>query len=105
MIEMETIQDFFIVLVALLGFVYTVGGIINMIRNWHKESKIQAHEKILADHEDRLRKLEKETDKQDKFIKVLCQSMLAIISHEINGNSIDKLKEAQSNLEQFLVNK
>lgn len=105
MIEMKTVQDFFIVLMALLGFVSVVGGIIDMFKNWHKESKIQSHDKVLHDHEERLRKLEDETQEQDAFIKVLCQSMLAIISHEINGNSVDKLKKAETDLQNFLVNK
>lgn len=105
MIEMKTIQDFFIVLMAILGFVSVVGGVINMFRNWHKESTNKKHKDILDDHERRLVKLEYKTKEQEDFIHVLCSSILAIVSHEINGNSIEALKEAKSQLEEFLINK
>ena len=37
--------------------------------------------------------------------KVLCQGIVALLSHEINGNSIDKLRQAQTDLTNYLINK
>ena len=34
---------------------------------------------------------------------MLCRGMLALLSHEINGNSVDKLRKAQDELTNFLI--
>lgn len=99
------IETFFIVLLALCGAISVVGGAINLIRNWKKESKLTAHDTILKDHEVRIRKLEDNSKEQDHFTKVLCNSVLALVSHEINGNSLDKLAAAQKELQDYLINK
>lgn len=105
MITLTEIEAFFVVVIAICGFITTIGGAINLIANWKKNSRVQRHDEALKDHEKRIRDLEDKTKEQDTFIKVLCNSILALVSHEINGNSIDKLKEAQKDLQNFLVNK
>ena len=53
-----------------------------------------------------------ELEKQDARInaiedgnKVLCRGILALLSHEINGNSIDKLTSAQAEITNYLIEK
>ena len=101
----EEIKTFFIVLLASCGAISVIGGAINLLLNWKKESKVTLHDKALKDHELRIRKLEDDSKDQEEFTKVLCSSVLALVSHEINGNSIDKLEHAQEELQHFLVNK
>lgn len=101
----EEIKTFFIVLLAICGGISVIGGAINLLLNWKKESKVTMHDKALKDHELRIRKLEDDSKDQDTFTKVLCNSVLALVSHEINGNSIDKLQHAQEELQDYLVNK
>lgn len=112
MISLNEFQTFIVVLLAICGGLTTIGGAINLIINWKKQSKTTQHDNKLKqydeqfkDHEQRIKALEEKTKEQDTFIKVLCNSILALVSHEINGNSIDKLKEAQKDLQNFLVNK
>ena len=102
---MNEIQTFFVVLLAICGAITTLGGVINLFLNWHKQSRITRHDEELKDHETRIRDLEEKTKEQDGFIKVLCNSILALVSHEINGNSKDKLRDAQKELQDFLVNR
>lgn len=99
------IETFFIVLLALCGAISVVGGAINLLKNWKKESKLNAHDLTLKDHENRITKLEDNSIEQDSFTKVLCNSVLALVSHEINGNSKNKLLDAQKDLQNFLINK
>ena len=47
----------------------------------------------------------KRQDEQEDFIKIMCNSMLALLNHNITGNSIEKLKQAETDLQNFLVNK
>lgn len=102
---MTDIQIFFVVLLAICSGITTIGGAINLLLNWRKQSRVQRHDEEIKDHEIRIRKLEETTQEQDGFIKVLCSSILALVSHEINGNSLDKLREAQKDLQDFLINK
>ena len=102
---MNEIQTFFVVLQAICGAITTLGGVINLFLNWHKQSRITRHDEELKDHETRIRDLEEKTKDQDGFIKVLCHSILALVSHEINGNSTEKLMDAQKELQDFLVNR
>ena len=37
--------------------------------------------------------------------KVICKALLAIMSHEINGNSTDKLQKAMNDLNEYLIDK
>lgn len=99
------IKTFFIVLLAICGAISVIGGAINIILNWRKTSRITKHELEIKDHERRISKLEDNSRSQDSFTKVLCNSVLALVSHEINGNSVDKLKTAQEELQDFLINK
>ena len=105
MVSLNEIQTFFLVLLAICGAITTIGGAINLIRNWKKESKVERHDGEIKDHEKRIQKLEEKTKDQDGFIKVLCNSILALVSHEINGNSTDKLRDAQKELQDFLINR
>ena len=102
---MNEIQTFFVVLLAICGAITTLGGVINLFLNWHKQSRITRHDEELKDHETRIRDLEEKTKDQDGFIKVLCNSILALVSHEISGNSTEKLVDAQKELQDFLINR
>lgn len=105
MVNLNEIQTFFVVLIAIAGAITTIGGAINLLFNWKKQSRVNRHDEEIKDHEIRIRNLEDKTKEQDGFIKVLCNSILALVSHEINGNSLDKLKDAQKELQDFLINK
>ena len=35
--------------------------------------------------------------------KAVCRGVLALLSHEINGNSIDKLREASAEITDYLI--
>lgn len=103
--DYKDIVTFVTVLLALCGVISIVGNTINLIRNWKKESKILAHEMQLQDHENRIKALEASKSDQEEYIKVMCNAVLALVSHEINGNSVDKLKIVQEELKEFLINR
>lgn len=105
MIGIKEIQSFFMVFMAVLGFVSIAGGVINMISKWDSNSKPAKNRAIIKNHEERIKKLEEKNVEHDSSQRVLCNGMLALLSHSINGNSIDRLKEAKNELEQFLIKK
>ena len=59
----------------------------------------------LDDQAQRLAALGSRNDTLEAGQKAMCRGVLALLSHEINGNSTDKLREAQSDINDFLIEK
>lgn len=59
-------------------------------------------EKLRSDHE-RLSALETTTKKQDEELKLILRSQMAMIHHMVDGNNTTKLKEAQDDIEEYLI--
>lgn len=51
----------------------------------------------------RLTNLEETTKKQDKELKLILRSQMAMIHHMIDGNNTTKLKEMQQDIEDYLI--
>lgn len=62
------------------------------------KSRLDEHTRMLGSHEDKLTNIETGN-------KVMCRGILALLSHEINGNSNEKLKESQAELTNYLIDK
>ena len=62
------------------------------------KSRLDEHTRILGTHQDQLANIEQGN-------KVLCRGILALLSHEINGNSDDKLKASQQEITNYLIDK
>lgn len=62
------------------------------------KSRLDEHTRILGAHQDQLANIEQGN-------KVLCRGILALLSHEINGNSDDKLKASQQEITNYLIDK
>ena len=54
---------------------------------------------------DELAKQDKRITAVEEGTKVLCEGILALLSHEINGNSIEKLTKAEDNIQKYLIGK
>lgn len=59
-------------------------------------------EKLASDHA-RLNKLEDTTERQDEELKLILRSQMAMIHHMVDGNNTAKLKEAQDDIEEYLI--
>ena len=60
--------------------------------------RLDAHERRLAEQHDQV-------DVIENGQKVQCRGILALLSHEINGNSTDKLKASQAEITNYLIDK
>lgn len=106
----EWLGTAFVIIMFLAGVVTTIGAATAVIKRWWSASKlkkngdvISRHEEELKNHNFRLKQLENRTDEQDNFIAVICNSMLALLDQNINGDSLDKLKHARDEMENFLI--
>lgn len=59
---------------------------------------IKSHTRALEEHRDQINAIEAGN-------KVLCRGILALLSHEINGNSTEKLKASHQEITDYLIEK
>lgn len=95
-------------------FIITLSSAINVISTWvakARDPEERQNERIAAIEED-LKIIKQKLDNDNKRIKILedgnrvtQMALLALMSHAINGDDIDKLTEAKTKLEQYLITK
>lgn len=100
-------------ILALAGAISTIGGAIEKIAKGVRAAKApeQAQNEEIKEIKDRLDKLEAKVRKDEGQIedgkdcnRVLTKGMLALLEHGINGNNIDQMRDAKSDVEAYLIN-
>lgn len=102
-ITLNQVKDFAIVLLAIAGFIVLMGNVIKTIKGWKEPADTFSAWKREVD-----RKLENDNKRLESIEegnKVMTRGVLALISHEINGNSADKLKASQQEITNYLINR
>ena len=92
----EMIMTFLVVAAALIGFVLLVWSLIDKIKQASKPARELAQWR--DDTERRLGASEKQG-------KIVLKGINALLSHEINGNSTDRLKAAQAEITNYLIDR
>ena len=95
------IRDFVIVGTAILAFIVLMGNVIKTIKEWRKPGMSEAEWRRTVDQ--KLDKDNKRIESLEEGNKVICRALIAMLSHEINGNSKDKLQTALSDLQDYLI--
>ena len=106
------LSEIITVVLAVAGGVTVIGGAWAYIKKWISESKsaknseiIQEHTEQLKRHDERIKMLEKANASQDKYVNAMCATMLALLDHSITGNSVDKLKKAREEMQEFIIHR
>lgn len=106
-------------ILAILGVIVTLGAVEAVITRWLKPFKtLKKSLENKADKEDfealqkKVNELEAYQNEDHRRIKNveegqmhLCKAMLAMVDHSVSGNSIDKLKQAKEDLQNYLIEK
>ena len=104
-LSLVQIRDFVIVLVAICGFIILLGNVIKTFREWRRpadEARDDANawrtemDENMKDNSERIKKVEDGN-------KIIMKALMAIMNHEINGNSVDKLQKALGELNDYLI--
>ena len=93
--------DFWVVLLAIFAFVVLLGNVIKTVKTWR-----EPHDDLEAWRRDVDTKLRADNDRlksMEEGNKVICRGILALLSHEINGNSVDKLQKSQTEIMEYLI--
>lgn len=102
-ITLPQIKDFAIVVLAFATIIVIVGNVIKTIKEWRKpQADLKSWQKSV---DDRLKSDHERLKSMEDGNKVVCRGILALLSHEINGNSIDKLKASQSEMTNYLIDR
>jgi predicted RNA-binding protein with RPS1 domain len=79
--------------------------------NEAQNEKIKEHEEWLMRHDRQFEEVMKMLEKDNQRIKsqeqsgrITNQSLLALLSHALNGNDVESLEKAKNDLEMFLIN-
>ena len=90
-------------LIGICGFVTGIWAVWEIIKQIFKPTidlrdKVKKHDQLLDNDNRRLREIEDSN-------KMVLQSLLVIINHDITGNGVEKMKETREELQDFLINK
>lgn len=95
------IRDFAVVAIAIMGFVVLLGNVVKTIKQWREPGMSEAEWRTEVDS--KLGNDNKRIASLENGNKVICKALIALLSHEINGNSTDKLQTALSELQNYLI--
>ena len=94
------------------SWVISIGGagaIFVGLYRWFKKPDVNRDEKI-KEHEDKLdndfrdiKELKKRQEETDEAMQILMKSMLALMSHSIDGDHIEELKMARDDMQNYLI--
>lgn len=94
------------------SWVISIGGagaIFVGLYRWFKKPDINRDEKI-KEHDDKLdndfrdiKELKKRQEETDEAMQILMKSMLALMSHSIDGDHIEELKMARDDMQNYLI--
>ena len=83
----------------------TLGGagaiIISIVKWWKQPDKDR--DEMLNEHEKKLDNDHKRLMELEESNKIMMQSMLALMSHAIDGNHIEDLRQARDDLQKYLI--
>lgn len=100
------------VIQVLSAGVVTLGGagaVVVALYRWarkpdiNRDEKLKGHDEKLANDNKRLTELEERQEETDEAMKVLMNSMLALMSHAIDGNNTDELRKARNEMQEYLI--
>lgn len=103
--EFGDIANTVTVILAVIGGLLIVMNFIDKIKSWLKpgaEKEVTVNER-LRKHDEMLAKDQKRIEALESDTSMILQTMLALIDHEITGNSIENLKHTKENLTKYLV--
>ena len=69
------------------------------------QSKVSRHDELFKKDKDRLDAMEQRITEMGQESTVMLRGVRALLSHAINNNSIDKLKDSMSEIDDYLISR
>ena len=110
----QTLQTLWTWILAACGMIIALGGAWAIVAKVFKPNRdmrkdldalIQKQIEDQANNDRRFKKDLESIEALNESTKYLCKGMLALLNHEISGNSIDKITKARDELSTYLIEK
>ena len=85
------------------GFIGAIWGVVKIYKEIQKPNEDKT--KMLLEHEEKLIEDDKKLKEIETTDKLILQSLLVIINHDITGNGIEQLKATRNEIQDYLINK
>lgn len=97
-------------LLWILGFIAAIGGASAVISKWFSpfqklKSDVEGLKKDFEGLKNYQNTDHKALEKVELGIEKICKCTFAITDHELTGNSVDKLREAKDEMQEYLIQK
>lgn len=102
-LTLQQIRDAVIVVLAVMAFVVLLGNFVKTLKGW-KEPRDE-FENWRRDADGKLDRDNKRLNDLEDGNRVICRGILALLSHEINGNSDEALKESRTEITNYLISR
>ena len=84
--------------------------IMNAVKNYREEKSrkdkpVSSLEAKVNDHDDRLGRDDRRINDLEESNRIIMRALMAMLSHEINGNSDEKLRASYDEIQQFLIDR
>lgn len=111
-ITFEQLMELCAIILVLVG---AYNAIMTAVKNRREEQKLKSspltkltervdrHDELLAKDKDRLDEHDKKLNEMGQESKIMLRGVRALLSHEINGNSTDKLKDSMNEIDDYLI--
>ena len=109
-IQTLTFNDVLLVVAVIFLFVEIYTKIMTAVKTHREEKKrreqpVSTLEQTVQEHEQKLGKDHERLNDLEESNRILMRAMMALMSHELNGNSNDKLQASYEEIQQFLIEK
>ena len=111
-ITFEQLMELCAIILVLVG---AYNAIMTAVKNRREEQKLKTspltkltervdrHDELLQKDKDRLDEHDKKLTEMGQESKIMLRGVRALLSHEINWNSTDKLKDSMTEIDDYLI--
>lgn len=102
-LDMAKIKDAAIVVVAVMGFIVLLGNAIKTYKGW--KAPVEDLKTWQKGVDDKLKNDNKRLETLEEGNRVICRGIMALLSHEISGNSDERLRKSLDEIQEYLLDK
>ena len=109
-IQTLTFEQLLVAIAVILLLIDIYNKIMTAVKNAREEKKrrsqpVNTLEDTVKDHDEKLKRDHERLNELEDSNRVIMRALMALLSHEINGNSDDKLKASLDEIQKFLIEK
>ena len=105
-------QTIIVIAGALIGLASLVGAINQIVDTYNRlkkpgkaqDDRLTQHDNEIVDINRKLANDKAKLDAQEESNRLIMRSIMALLSHGLNGNNVAEMKKANDQLQEYLIN-